>query len=338
MTFKTLSFASILTLLLVACGNQYKLTLESPKQLKINQKLDVLVKEKDGKPIDSVRYYLDGNRLKTDTGIDISKLKLGKHAVSATVFYNKTQKQLTNTIYFLGDKAPEVYVYEVVNEYPHDAKAFTQGLEYHNGFLYESTGQNGESGIRKVTLETGEVVQKHDIDKKYFGEGMTIYGNNIYMLTWQNRKGFIFDLNTFEPKGEFFYGTSGEGWGLTHNTNQLIKSDGSERIWFLDPKTQKEQSFIEAYKHDKKIEKLNELEFINGKIYANIWQKNAIAIINPTNGHVQGAIYLKGLQEKAGQKGDENVLNGIAYDAENDRLFVTGKRWNKIFEIKIKKK
>lgn len=338
MTFKSFSIASILMLLLVACSNQYKLTLESPKQLKNNQKLDVLVKEKDGKPIDSIWYHLDGKRLPADKGIDISKLKLGKHAISATVFYNQTQKQLTNTIYFLADKAPEVYVYEVVNEYPHDAKAFTQGLEYYNGFLYESTGQNGESGIRKVNLETGEVVQKHDIDKKYFGEGMTIYNGNVYMLTWQNRKGFIFDLETFKPKGEFFYGTSGEGWGLTHNANQLIKSDGSERIWFLDPKTQKEQSFIEAYKHDKKIGKLNELEFINGKIYANIWQKNAIAIINPANGHVEGAIYLKGLQEKAGQKGDENVLNGIAYDTENDRLFVTGKRWNKIFEIKIKKK
>ena len=189
-----------------------------------------------------------------------------------------------------------------------------------------------------MDLETGTVLQKFDLDKQYFGEGMTIYDDKIYLLTWQKKKGFIFDLETFKQLGEFNYNQSKEGWGLTHNGSKLIKTDGTERVWFLNPETLKEETFIETYTHKSKADDLNELEYINGKIYANMWQRNSIVIVDPTSGAIEGVADLNGLQTKADQKGNDNVLNGIAYDAENDRLFVTGKRWSKVFEIKLKKK
>ena len=176
------------------------------------------------------------------------------------------------------------------------------------------------------------------MDRQYFGEGMTIKDGKIYQLTWRKKIGFIYDLESFELEKTFDYGKSKEGWGLAHNDKMLIKTDGTERMWFLDPVTFKEVSYIETYTDKRKAEKLNELEFVNGKIYANIWQQNSILIVNPESGAIEGIVSLKGLQSKAGQKGEDNVLNGIAYDQENDRLFVTGKNWNKVFEIKIKEK
>lgn len=323
---------------IVSCSDKYKFVLTSPKTIKINQNLNVGVTEENNNPIDSVRFYLDGKRLSFDTDIDISDNKLGKHALSATVFYGDQQKKLTNTLYIYATNAPEIYTYEVINEYPHDKNAFTQGLEYYNGYLYESTGQLGESSLRKVEISTGKVVQKIDLDKEIFGEGMTIYNNKIFLLTWRNNKGFVFNLETFEKEREFNYNQSKEGWGLTHNAEKLIKSDGTERLWYLNPETGDEENFIEAYTIDRAVDKLNELEYIDGKIYANKWQKNSIVIINAITGAVEGIADLKGLQTKAGRSGDEFVLNGIAHDTVNDRLFVTGKDWEKVFEIKLMKK
>lgn len=323
---------------LVSCGNKYKLKLISPKKIKINENLSVSVKELNNNPIDSVRYYLDGKRLDTDTNIDISDKKLGIHALSSTIFYGDKQKKLTNTIYFYGKKPPEIYTYKIINEFPHDVKAFTQGLEYHDGFLYESTGRRGESSLRKVELTTGKIIQKVVLNKEYFGEGMTIFNNHIYMLTWQGKKGFVFNLETFKKIKEFKYNQSKEGWGLSHNEKKLIKTDGTERIWFLDPETLTEDSFIEAYTDKRKVDKLNEIEYIKGKIYANKWQRNSILIINAATGSIEGIADLNGLQKKANQQGDDNVLNGIAYDAIKDRLFVSGKDWDKVFEIKLLKK
>ena len=337
MNLKSLFSALILISFLTSCGNEYKLSLVSPKELKTSQQLNLEVKEKNNKPIDSIRFYLDGKRIQQDNN-SITNSKLGKRAVSATIFYEGKQKQLTNTILFFAANAPDIYNYEVVNQFPHDKDAFTQGLEYHNGFLYESTGQNGKSSIRKVEIETGKVLQRYDLDKQFFGEGMTIFNDKIYMLTWQKMMGFVFNLETFEKEKEFAYNQSKQGWGLTHTTDKLIKSDGTEKLWFLNSETQKEETFIEAYTIDRKTDQLNELEYINGKIYANKWQQNSILMINPKTGAIDGIANLKGLQDIAGQKGTDNVLNGIAYDAENDRLFVTGKRWNTLFEIKLKKK
>ena len=334
--------ASILTLALLiilnACGNKYQLKLESPKSIQIDKPLVIKVQDKKGNPIDSVQYFINGTPIENNEAIDIKDYRLGKQALSAIIYYEGKQKKLNNTIYFLNDKAPEVFTYEVVNEYPHDDQAFTQGFVYHDGFFYESTGQNGKSSLRKVEIESGKVLQKIDLDKQYFGEGMTIKNGKIYQLTWRKKIGFIYDLANFELEKSFDYGQSKEGWGLTHNNDHLIKTDGSERMWLLDPETLKEVSFIETYTNKRKAEKLNELEYVNGKIYANIWQQNSILIVEPSNGAIEGIVSLKGLQAKAGQKGEDNVLNGIAYDKDSDRLFVTGKNWNKVFEIKLVEK
>lgn len=324
--------------LFLSCGNRYQLTLSSPKKLTVGEKLSASVREADQKPIDSIWYYIDGKKLSSPDDIDVSGYKLGRHAVVAVVFYNGKQKKLTNTLTIFPKKRPEIYAYEVVNTYPHDPKAFTQGLEFHNGFIYESTGQYKESSLRKVELETGKVLQKKDMDDNIFGEGMTIFEHKVYYLTWQNGFGYVFDLETFEQESTFAYQKSKEGWGLTHNSTHLIKSDGTERLWFLAPDTGEELDYIEVYTIDRKVDKLNELEYIKGKIYANRWQANSIVIIDPESGLVEGIVDLKGLQKIAGQSGDDNVLNGIAYDSENDRLFVTGKDWDKLFEIKLKKR
>ncbi len=318
-----------------ACGNKYKLHLESPKSIQVSETLKISVKEKSGNPIDSVQYYINGILVENHEAIDIKHYKLGKQAVSATIYFNGEKKQLNNTIYFLGKSAPVVYSYEIINEFPHDDKAFTQGFVFHNGFFYESTGQLGSSSLRKVEIETGKVLQKIDLDRKYFGEGLTILNDKIYQLTWKKKVGFVYNLESFELEKTFNYTQSKEGWGLTHNMDKLIKTDGSERMWFLNPETLEEESFIETYTNKRKAENLNELEYVKGKIYANLWQKNSILIVEPSNGAIEGIVSLKGLQSKAGQEGDDNVLNGIAYDIENDRLFVTGKNWNKVFEIKL---
>ena len=331
--------ASILTLACLiifnACGSKYKLQLESPKSIQIDKPLKLSVKEKSGNPIDSIQYFINGRLIENHEAVDIKGYKLGKQALSATIYFEGKSKKLNNTIYFLNDTPPKVFSYEVINEYPHDDKAFTQGFVYHNGFFYESTGQNGKSSLRKTEIETGKVLQKIELDRQYFGEGMTIKDGKIYQLTWRKKVGFIYNLESFKLEKTFDYGQSSEGWGLTHNTEYLIKTDGSERMWFLNPKTFKEDYFIETYTNKRKAEKLNELEFVNGKIYANIWQQNSILIVEPSNGAIEAIVSLKGLQSKAGQSGEDNVLNGIAYDAEQDRLYVTGKNWNKVFEIKL---
>ncbi len=338
MNFKSLRFFIITVLLLGACANPYRFILTAPKTIAVNEKLTFSLSEQNDHVADSVRFYIDGNRLSSNENIDISSMRLGKHAVSATVFYGDRQKQLTNTVTFLAANAPEIYDFELINEFPHDEKAFTQGLEFYNGYLYESTGQYGASSLRKVNLETGEIARKIELRSNHFGEGLTIVGDQILQLTWKAKKGFVYNLEDFSLVKEFFYGASEEGWGLAHDENRLIKTDGTERVWFLDKENQNEQGFVEVYTHDRVVDKLNEIEYIDGKIYANKWQQNSILIINPQNGAIEGIANLKGLQAKAGQSGSDNVLNGIAYDAENDRLFVTGKNWNKLFEIKLKKR
>ncbi len=333
--FFTLTALLILT---SSCSDKYKLQLNTPKTIQISEPLSISVREKNGNPIDSVQYFINGQPVPAGQELDISQYRLGKQAVSATIYFDGQERKVNNTVYFLAAEAPKVYGYEVVNEFPHDNEAFTQGFVYHNGFFYESTGQRGSSSLRKTEIETGKVIQKIDLDRKYFGEGMTIYKGRIYQLTWQRKVGFIYDLDTFELQRTFDYGQSQEGWGLTHDNQDLIKTDGSERIWFLDPETLAEKRYIETYTNKRKAEKLNELEFVKGKIYANIWQQNSILIVDPRNGTIEAIVNLKGLQSRAGQEGEDFVLNGIAYDEENDRLFVTGKNWNKVFEIKLTEK
>jgi glutaminyl-peptide cyclotransferase len=216
--------------------------------------------------------------------------------------------------------------------YPHDPQAFTQGLEYRGGVLYESTGLNGKSTVRKVSLESGSVLQEIHLPEAYFGEGITISQNRVIELTWQAGKGFIYDLERFQLLKTFNY--PGEGWGLTHDGDRIYMSDGTAQIRVWDASTLEEKSRISVHDEDQPVAQLNELEWVRGEIYANVWQTDRIARIAPSDGHVTGWIDLSNLllpQERAAA----DVLNGIAYDAEHDRLFVTGKLWPKLFEIKV---
>ena len=333
------------TLLLTSCKTEYKFAINAPKQISINEELTISVSEKNNNKIDSVQFSIDHKKLKAtknSTQVKITDFKLGKHQLSAVVFYQNKSKVVSKPIYFMADAGPEIYTYKVINEYPHDKGAYTQGLEYFNGYLYEGTGRKGASSIRKVELTTGKVLQQHDLDRKYFGEGITIFNNKLHQLTWQSGIGFVYNLDTFEQEKEFKYTKSREGWGLTHNSEKLIKTDGTERIWFLNPNTLLEENYIEAYTNKQKVEKLNELEYINGKIYANIWQKNSILIVDPESGKVDGVVDLNGLrklmEESQNLEDTDEVLNGIAYDKDNNRLFVTGKHWSKLFEIELIKK
>ena len=230
-------------------------------------------------------------------------------------------------------KAP-VSGYQIVKTYPHDRSAFTQGLQYVDGVLYEGTGQNGRSGIRKVKLETGEILQQQPLDSKYFGEGITVWGDTIVQLTWQSEIGFVYDKATFKQIKTFTY--TGEGWGLTHDGARLIMSDGAARgaLRFFDPKTLKETGSLVVRDAGRPVDDLNELEFVKGEILANVWQTPRIARISLKTGQVTGWIDLTGLLNPNEATGAD-VLNGIAYDAAGDRLFVTGKYWPKVFEIKI---
>jgi len=226
------------------------------------------------------------------------------------------------------------YGYRVVHAYPHDPSAFTEGLFYLNRELYESTGLEGQSSLRRVRLETGEVLQKYDLPGRYFGEGIVNWKDRILQLTWRSGVGFVFDLKTFQKEREFHY--PGEGWALTQDGRRLIMDDGTAQIRFWNPESLEELSRITVMDRDQPVMNLNELEWVDGEIYANIWGTTRIARINPDDGRVVGWIELSGLEKESGaDPNSDSVLNGIAYDAKTRRLFVTGKRWPKLFEIRL---
>lgn len=225
------------------------------------------------------------------------------------------------------------YGYEVVNVYPHDPAAFTQGLLFDKGQLYEATGLYGGSSIRRVDLATGNVLTMTTLPADYFGEGITIVGDKLYQLTWQEQTGFIYDKATFTPVGRFTYPT--EGWGMTYDGERIMMSDGTARLYFWDPATLAPIGMVDVYDDKGPVVRLNELEYINGEIFANIWQTDLIARIDPTTGAVVGWIDLTGLLPPADRTPSTDVLNGIAYLPEGNRLFVTGKNWPKLFEIRL---
>ena len=230
--------------------------------------------------------------------------------------------------------AAPVFGYEVVNSYPHDKDAFTQGLLFRDGVLFESTGLKGRSTLRKVRLETGEVLQRLAVDNRYFAEGLTDWGSRLVQLTWETNIGFVYDLVSFKQLQTFTY--AGEGWGLAHDDRRLIMSDGTPTLRFLDPQTLAVTGRLPVKDGELPVEDLNELEFVEGEIYANVWTTDRIAIIAPATGQVAAWINLTGLMPAGFTSGDA-VLNGIAYDAQRKRLFVTGKLWPRLFEIKVRR-
>lgn len=242
---------------------------------------------------------------------------------------------LNNEIFGIPPDTAQVtpnFTYKTIHTYPHDPSAFTQGLIFHNGYLYESTGQYGHSSLRKIELKTGAVLEIHELSEEYFGEGITLVGGKIYQLTWRSYTGFVYDAETFLLLDNFYYAT--EGWGIIHNAGHFIVSDGTSFLSLLDSGTFEEIGKVEVKDNETPVDNLNELEWVDGEIFANVLPTDRIARIDPQTGKVVGWINLSGLLGGE-SKSQSSVLNGIAYDSENKRLFVTGKLWPKLFEIEI---
>jgi len=301
----------------------------------------VSIVNKKNTTIDSLEYFFDSRRItssntNTDLTIHLKNEKLGNRSLKIKIYSGTSVYEISKKITVLSSIKPKLYTYSILEEYPHDINAYTQGLEFKNDTLYESTGQYKNSSLRKTNYKTGEVYKKISLDDAYFGEGLTILNEKIYQLTWRERTGFIYDLKTLRKTGSFVYGRSSEGWGLCHDGESIYKSDGTQRIWRLNANTLNEEGFIEIYTNSSKIKSVNELEWVNGKIFANIYLRDAIAIVDPKNGAVEGVIDLTSLKNKVSVSNPKDeVLNGIAYNGEENTLFVTGKNWNKLFKIKI---
>lgn len=294
-----------------------------------------------GGSIDSVIYAVGGEFLvkKTDTSsvlLDTDNIGFGNRTLSARL-YQGGQEQTANSNIVVVPPLPTRYTFKVINEYPHDPLAYTQGLEYENGFLYESTG-GGRSGIpslRKVNYKTGEVVKKKELESHYFAEGLTIVGDKIIQLTWENKVGFVYNKNTFEKIAEFPYGNSKEGWGIAFDGERFIKSDGTNKLYFLNKDTFEEEGFVEVYGSRGPVDSLNELEYVDGKIYANVYQEDIIVIIDPQTGAIEGEINLIGINPGVDTSDADYVANGIAYHQASGHFFVTGKLWDKLYEIAV---
>ena len=254
------------------------------------------------------------------------------HVISNAGEYKPALKKCRTSETIAADNIP-VYRYKIVNSYPHDTHAFTQGLAFHDGFLYEGTGLQGRSSLRKVDLESGDVLKIIRLPNHIFGEGISLCNNRIIQLTWSSKVGFVYDRDTFVLLQKFSYAT--EGWGITSDGERLMMSDGSAVITFLDLEKFTEIGKIQVCDNNGPVERLNELEYIKGEIYANVWKSERIARIAPTTGKVTGWIDLEEILLQEGPIKPVDVLNGIAYDAEKERLFVTGKLWPKVYEIKL---
>ncbi len=301
--------------------------------------VDVSIKNKKGISFEKVRYSLDGiNMPVNDKQLVLAVKKLGVKTLQAHIGFEGQEVSISKEIKVLAPQPPALYTYEIINEFPHDIKAFTQGLEFYKDTLYESTGRKGSSSIRKIAYQTGEVLQKIDLDARFFGEGITVLNNRLYQLTWQAKTGFIYDVEKFSKIDNFQYGQSKEGWGLCNNGTYLYKSDGTDKIWILDPETMIEKDFIQIVTNKSIFNKANELEYVDGKIYANVWQKESMMIIDATSGAIEGVVNFGGLKERVKKHPELDVLNGVAYHPNRKTFFVTGKNWDKLFEVKILKK
>ena len=339
-TFKYL-VVIFLSVFIMACGsnsgqkkNDFSIKTNAEKgNISNSETLKLSLINKKNYTIDSVSYTLSGLPIKEN--FELKNYKLGKQTIEATVYFNNEKQTTTTTVTILSSDLPKVYSYKIINEYPHDITSYTQGIEFFNDTLYESTGQYNESKLRKVNYKTGEIIKNIGLANEYFGEGLTILNNKVYQLTWKEGVGFVYDINTFEKLSSFKYGNSKEGWGLCNNDNSIFKSDGTEKIWLLNPETLVEEEFIQVYTNKGKIVGINEMEWIDGNIYANRYQKNGVAIINPKNGAVIGVIDFTPLKKKVTQHDGLDVLNGIAYNPKTKTIFVTGKRWDKLFEVEI---
>ncbi len=295
----------------------------------------------NAKEVDSVVYFNNDIKLGSKKGLEkltfkLKDQKLGYQNLKAVVYFEGENAEATSRIELVSNVSPKLLKYTIVNTYPHDSSSFTEGLEFYKDTLYESTGSGNEckSYLRKYNYKTGEIYKQTNLDPIYFGEGITFLNNQIFQLTWQNKTGFVYNANTLKLEKKFTFDKDIEGWGMTNDGKLIYQSDGTEKIWRMDPNTQKMIDYINVYSRDSKIPSINELEWINEKIYTNVWQKDAIAIVDPKTGVVEGILDMSGLR-KFVKNSEAEVLNGIAYNPKTKTIFVTGKQWDKMFEITV---
>lgn len=326
--------------------NSLKLTSPEKNQTyRYNDDITVTYENKERHPVDSVAIFLNGQqvtRLRKDTNSYTFRLpegKTGTNTIKVESWHPDHKKGIASvSIRIKPEKAPEKYSYKIEKVYPHDPKAYTQGLIFHDGYMYEGTGQYGESSIRKTDMKDGKVLSVLNIDNQLFGEGITIYKDKIYQITWRSRKGFIYDLKSFTLESTFQYNS--EGWGITTYGDELIMSDGSNKLYHIAPSTFNIINQIEVYDHNGEVNQLNELEYIDGMVWANVWLTDRIVGIDPESGAVKAEIDMSKLlspAEKAQLNDKDDVLNGIAWNPEKKTFYVTGKRWPKMFEISVGK-
>jgi glutamine cyclotransferase len=306
---------------------------------KSDEKVILELLNTQNKTIDSIHYFANNEKITSVKGngkftLDLSGKKLGYQNIKALIYFEGDTISTQTRVEVASNITPKLLNYTVINTYSHDTKAFTEGFEFFRDTLIESTGQNGNSYFAKIDYKTGKSFKKVALDQQYFGEGITVINDKIFQLTWQNNEGFVYDANTLKKLKTFTYDKKIEGWGMTNDGKTIYHSDGTEKIWMMNPDTQKLVDFVNVYTNDSKIKSINELEWIEGKIYGNIWQKDAVAVINPQTGAVEAVLDLSALRAKVTNP-EAEVLNGIAYNKKTKTIFVTGKNWNKTFEIKV---
>ncbi|MEW5675468.1 glutaminyl-peptide cyclotransferase [Flavobacterium enshiense] len=318
-------------------------------QYQPQETLSLSLKNPENKTLDSVIYYINDKKIGSVKGNEkldfaFADQKLGYQNIKALAYYEGENTEAAYRVELVSNIQPKLLKYTIVNTYPHDLKAYTQGLEFQNDILIESTGNGsgngtgtkGKSSLRKTDYKTGKVTKIVELPDSVFGEGCTVLNNKVYQITYKNGEAYVYNIDTFEKEKTFKYFKAGmEGWGLTNDGKNLLMSDGSEKIYFVNPADFKEVDYINVYTAGTKIKAVNEMEWIDGKIYANIYTMDAIAVINPKNGAVEAVINLSDLKAKVTQHPDIDVLNGIAYNPKTKTLFVTGKNWDKMFEIKV---
>ena len=331
------SIVFLVLLLVFNCNSDksggFKIQIDSSSSsIYLGDEISLKITSSNNKAIDSINYFLNNN--KVDNPIKLNSNKVGENFAKVDIYSNGKKISLNKKFDIYSNIKPELMTYESIDEFSHDQKAYTQGLEIYENFLFESTGLNGKSSLRKINFNTWEIIKMINLEYEYFGEGLTVLNDKIYQLTWKNKIGFIYDLE-LNNIGTFNYENSKEGWGLCNDGNYIYKSDGTSKIWRLDPNTLEEVDFIDVMTDKSRIKNINELEYIDGKIYANTYQQNrdVVIVINPSNGIVENVIDFSGLRDKVLQTPDLDVMNGIAFN--NGKLFVTGKNWDKVFEVKI---
>ncbi|HTM99832.1 MAG TPA: glutaminyl-peptide cyclotransferase [Pedobacter sp.] len=335
-------------LLLHACKNNVPVSIsfKSPDQgqiVKHGEEVKIQMDVPKEVSLKSIQYLVDGkvvagNQKHEPFKLATKDLKLGYRMITAIVAYDDQIDTLNINVVIKSDIKPRELTYKVAKVFPHDTSAYTEGLAYVDGKLLESTGNYGESMLKWVDINSGKALQQVAIEPKYFGEGSLKIGDRIIMLTYREKIGFVFDAKTLKKLDTFSYQNSEEGWGLAFDGKNILRTDGTNRIWLMNKDTYKDESYLEVYDDAGEVKNLNEIEYINGKIYANVYSTSKIVIINPSSGKIEASIDLSNLVLKNFFKADEaaeNVLNGIAWDAANKRLFVTGKKWPKLYQIEL---